>query len=214
MTRFDVLEGKQQGKDHGTDEGGDSGSGSAIAVVGGGHLVGEIVDKLWALGWQTTTGICECVSFAGPALGGGHGVLQGQYGLAADQIVGARVVLANGEVVEVSEKRNKDLFWALKGAGHNFGVVSEFRVRLHRVEEQRREWAYEAFVFTQEKLEEVYALAERLADEQPADVIYMSLWAKVPAVDPVKVSWLPLQVLNDGDGKLTAAARHQVHGSL
>ena len=61
----------------------------------------------------------------GVALGGGHGTLQGHYGLLADQIVAARIVLGNGKAVTASKKKNSDLFWALRGAGHNFGIVTE-----------------------------------------------------------------------------------------
>jgi FAD/FMN-containing dehydrogenase len=109
---------------------GDGGRSGMTAILGGGLLAGEVVDQLWALGLQTTTGVCGCVSYSGPPLGGGHGLLQGRYGLAADQVVSARVVLGDGEVVEVSEEENADLFWALRGAGHNFGVVSEWKVRV------------------------------------------------------------------------------------
>jgi FAD/FMN-containing dehydrogenase len=163
-------------------------SGTTTATLGGGLLSSEVVDKLWASGKQTTTGLCGCVSVVGPALGGGHGLLQGQYGLVADQIVSVRLVLGSGEVVGVSETERADLFWALRGAGHNFGVVSELTVRVYDMEEGKGEWVYEVFTFKGEQLEELYALLGRAMQEQPAHVMVWSVWAMNGDIDPDKVS--------------------------
>ncbi|KAK3301708.1 uncharacterized protein B0T15DRAFT_544414 [Chaetomium strumarium] len=157
---------------------------SGTATLGGGLLSSEVIDKLWAAGKQTTTGLCGCVSVVGPALGGGHGLLQGQYGLVADQIVSVRLVLGSGEVVQVSGTERADLFWALRGAGHNFGVVSELTVRVHDVEEERREWAYEVFTFTGGRLEELYTVVGRVMQDQPANVVLWSVWARNEKIDP------------------------------
>ncbi|KAK4239566.1 6-hydroxy-D-nicotine oxidase [Achaetomium macrosporum] len=164
----------------------EDGAGTATATLGGGLLVSEVVDRLWAAGKQTPTGLCGCVSVVGPALGGGHGILQGQYGLVADQIVSVRLVLGSGEVVVVSGAERVDLFWALRGAGHNFGVVSELTVRVYDVEEGRREWAYEIFTFKGDRLEELYTLVEKVMRDQPEHVVHWSVWARNEAIDPDK----------------------------
>jgi FAD/FMN-containing dehydrogenase len=65
-------------------------------------------------------------------LGGGSGFLTGQYGLVIDNLLAAKIVLANGTVVSASEEENPDLFWAIRGGGSNFGVVSEFVYRVHK----------------------------------------------------------------------------------
>lgn len=83
---------------------------SNTALVGGGILNGDVLDYLWAHGKQTMTTACACVGYISPILGGGHGWNQGRYGLAADQLVSARMVLANGTAITVSEDSNPDLF--------------------------------------------------------------------------------------------------------
>lgn len=206
MARFELLpsHGSNRNRDDGDgdgDGGDDHEGGQQTAIIGGGLLAEEVIDKLWAAGLQTTTGVCGCVSFSGPALGGGHGLLQGRYGLVADQVVSARVVLGDGEVVEVAgEGEMEDLFWGLRGAGHNFGVVSEWRVRVHPVEEERRGWAWEMFVFGGERLEELYGLVNGLMDDQPEELIFWSFWVKDLEIDPVEVGDF---VGFEGEGMLT-----------
>ncbi|KXX82991.1 6-hydroxy-D-nicotine oxidase [Madurella mycetomatis] len=155
-------------------------------VLGGGSVGQRVMERLWEHGKQTTTGSCGCVSVTGPMLGGGHGLLQGQYGLLADQLVSARVVLADGEVVDVSERERPDLFWALRGAGHNFGVVSEFRYRIYDVPEERRSWVYQNFIFGGDRLEEYYELANRMMLDQPSHVVAWSFWIMDKRVDADK----------------------------
>ncbi|KAL5401084.1 hypothetical protein PMIN03_011822 [Paraphaeosphaeria minitans] len=91
-------------------------------TVGGGINSHNLTGQLWAAGKQTVTGTCECVSYLGPALGGGHGWLQGHHGVISDQFVSLNIVLATGEVKTINQ--STDLMWGLKGAGHNFGIVT------------------------------------------------------------------------------------------
>jgi FAD/FMN-containing dehydrogenase len=69
----------------------------------------------------------------GITLGGGYGPLTGRFGLAADNLLGAEVVLADGSIVDTDAEHEPDLFWALRGGGGNFGVVTSARIRLHPV---------------------------------------------------------------------------------
>ena len=133
------------------------------------------------------TGTCECVSFLGPALGGGHGWLQGHHGLVADQFVSMNIVLADGSLQAIDAK--SDLWWAMKGAGQNFGIVTSLTSTIYDI--QHRNWAINTLIFSGDKVEAVYQAANDYLlknGTQPADVINWSYWLNIPAVDPNKVS--------------------------
>ncbi len=86
-----------------------------------------------AVGLATTGGTIGDTGIAGLTLGGGFGWLEGKFGMTVDNLVGAEVVLADGRLVRANEQENDDLFWALRGGGGNFGVVTSFEYRLHEV---------------------------------------------------------------------------------
>lgn len=94
--------------------------------VQGGAIWGDVDAAAWEHGLATVGGTVADTGVGGLTLGGGYGVLSGQRGLVIDNMVGATVVLANGDVKCASETENEDLFWALRGAGQNFGVTTEF----------------------------------------------------------------------------------------
>lgn len=94
---------------------------------------GGLNDATHTLGLATTGGIVSTTGIAGLTLGGGIGHLARRCGLACDNLVSAEVVTADGDVVMCSEDRHRDLFWALRGGGGNFGVVTSFGYRLHPV---------------------------------------------------------------------------------
>jgi FAD/FMN-containing dehydrogenase len=104
--------------------------GVGAATVGAGARLGAIYDALEPHGITIAAGCGPTVGIAGLALGGGLGILGRRYGLTSDQLVAARVVLADGRVVDCDDERDADLFWALRGAGGcRFGVVVELTLR-------------------------------------------------------------------------------------
>ncbi|MET9773996.1 FAD-binding oxidoreductase [Streptomyces sp. NPDC006367] len=107
--------------------------GARAAEVAGGATAADLVAAAQPFGLTAATGTAGSVGMAGLTLGGGYGPLSGRFGLALDNLLSAEVVLADGSVVTADAEREPDLFWALRGGGGNFGVVTSMRVRLHPV---------------------------------------------------------------------------------
>ncbi|KAH6653118.1 hypothetical protein BKA67DRAFT_678230 [Truncatella angustata] len=130
------------------------------ALLQGGTYDGEVTKYLYDNGYVATTGACDCVGLLGAGLGGGHGRWEGFYGLVSDNFVSFNLVLANGTEIKVNNESHNDLFWAMKGAGHNLGIVTSFELKIHP--NPVESWYYKFYRFSGDKLEIVFKELNKL----------------------------------------------------
>ncbi|KAL9639610.1 MAG: hypothetical protein Q9204_001020 [Flavoplaca sp. TL-2023a] len=93
-------------------------------TIGGSVKIRQLIKPLYEAGKELPLGSCACVGVLGATLGGGIGGLQGHRGLMLDSLESVRIVTAAGDLLQASRSDNQDLFWALRGAGSNFGIVT------------------------------------------------------------------------------------------
>lgn len=140
-------------------------------------------------------------------LGGGHGWLQGQYGLLTDNVISFELVQANGSATTASETQHPELFWALRGAGHNFGIVTSATYRIYDVPTgEGRLWSYEEYIFTHDKLESLYGVANSMLrsenQTQPVELTHYGHFEFQPLVSQdvsFQSPWLRAYSLNKSD---------------
>jgi FAD/FMN-containing dehydrogenase len=159
---------------------------AAVAWVGGGATLGDLDHETQAFGLATPLGINSTTGVAGLTLGGGFGWLSRMYGLTVDNLLGAEVVTADGQRRHTSGQEEPDLFWAIRGGGGNFGVVTQFEFALHRVGPMVTAGLI-VFPFAQAR--EVLIQYRDLVDQLPHE---MSVWAVLRKAPPLP--FLPQEV--------------------
>lgn len=105
--------------------------GTFYAVVGAGNRLGKVASTLSAQGRALPHGTCPYVGIGGHATYGGFGFASRMWGLTLDNIVSAKVVLANGTIVTTSSTQHQDLFWAVRGSASSFGIVTSFTFKTY-----------------------------------------------------------------------------------
>lgn len=179
---------------------------SRTVQVEGGAVWGDVDHATHAFGLATVSGIVSTTGVGGLTLGGGHGYLSRRYGLTIDNLLEVDVVLADGSFVTANEDTHPDLFWALRGGGGNFGVVTSFTFRLHPVGTV----VAGPMFWPIEKLEPTLRWYRTWLPQAPRDVYAFYLVAEVPgepfpeAIHGRKVCGL-MWCGSDPDGSLDAA---------
>jgi FAD/FMN-containing dehydrogenase len=141
--------------------------GARRAMVDGGALLGDVDAAAQEHGLAVPAGIVSHTGVGGLTLGGGMGWLTRKAGLSIDSLVSAEVVTANGRIVQASEHENSDLFWAIRGGGGNFGVVTKFEFKLQPAGPLVQ---FGLFFWSLENAADVLRLAEELISTVPRDV--------------------------------------------
>ncbi|WP_158057891.1 FAD-binding oxidoreductase [Halorussus halophilus] len=150
------------------------------ARVGGGATWGDVDRQTQQFGLAAPGGVVSETGVAGLTLGGGMGHLRRKYGLSCDNLVSADVVTADGRLVVASEDRNEDLYWALRGGGGNFGVVTSFEFDLHPVGPEIES------LFVWYHGDEARAVFEQFREwgpDAPRDVSVLPFYAWVPEIE-------------------------------
>jgi FAD/FMN-containing dehydrogenase len=140
------------------------------ARISGGARASDVVEVADPLGLAPVTGSVGTVGVAGLTLGGGYGPLIGRFGLALDNLLAAEVVLADGRVVLARDDGENELFWALRGGGGNFGVVTAMYCRLHDVPDVRSGMLIYPFAQAKGVLERCAEIATFMPDELTVQV--------------------------------------------
>jgi FAD/FMN-containing dehydrogenase len=178
------------------------------ATVGGGALLADLDAATMAHGLAVPAGLVSHTGVGGLTLGGGMGWLTRKYGLTIDNLESAQVVTASGEVLQASAAEHPDLFWAIRGGGGNFGVVTSFEFRLHEVHPTVQ---FAMFFWGLDQGREVLAAAREIIPALPRDAN-----AVVGAVNAPPAPFVPRQHLFEPGYAmmLTGFGSEQEHAEL
>ncbi len=151
------------------------------ARVGPGALLRDLDRETSKHGLFTTGGIVSTTGVAGLTLGGGMGYLARKHGLTIDNLLSADLVTADGKLLHCSEKENSDLFWALRGGGGNFGLVTSFEYQLHR---QNPEILAAQIFYPMKDAPAVMHRYRQLMTNAPDELVAYAFAVNVPPAEP------------------------------
>ncbi|KAI1879130.1 hypothetical protein JX265_003307 [Neoarthrinium moseri] len=155
-------------------------------TLGTGAKFSELVEVVGNAGRELTVGACPCVGAMGAMLGGGLGRFQGLHGLTSDALRSARVALWNGTIVEASADVNQDLFWGLRGAGQNFGVVIDAIFETYAATNGGQQYSSD-MTFSADKLEAVFDVTNQLLSDglDPALALAIAIGSNPVTLEPL-----------------------------
>ena len=172
--------------------------------IQGGAIVSEVVSAAYQAGAQVLTGNCNCIGTLSAALGGGYSRLMGLYGFGVDNILSMNVVTAKGEMIRV-DQRDRDLWWALRGAGANFGIVTSAIMKSYPVPKAQNGAWLGPLIFTEDKLEALVRAINKLV-LKPEMAIFM-YFATLPPENKPTIIAFPFYLKGDAvQGKAAFAS--------
>lgn len=159
-----------------------------IAHVAGGSLLGELDRESMALGLVTTAGTVSHTGIGGLTTAGGFGRLGRRFGLTLDNVVGANVVTADGQLLHASAEENPDLYWGIRGGGGNFGIVTNFELQLHPMQ---RKVVAGTVLFPIEAARDVFDIYREFGTTAP-DELYVDVMMMRPLGAPAGMAGFEL----------------------
>ncbi|KAI0398686.1 hypothetical protein F4802DRAFT_592432 [Xylaria palmicola] len=159
LSHFDSID---IGRNHGT------------MTIGGATQFNDILDPVFAAGYEIPTGSCSCTGMVGATNGAGVGRFNGIDGMIIDFLVSVRLVTASGEIVEASETENPELFWGLRGAGANFGIITSATYKLVPLR-NNGEVTNVDIILPPEMVAEYFETLERYNASMPAELAGVSI---------------------------------------
>jgi FAD/FMN-containing dehydrogenase len=184
-----------------------------IVHVGAGCLLQDVDRETQKYGLATVLGFISETGVAGLTLGGGFGYLARRFGWAVDNLEEVEIVTADGEVRTANRDHNYELFWAIRGGGGNFGVVTRFTFRLHRVGPT----VYGGLIaWPFERAEEIFSTYRSLTATSPRELAVWLVLVNAPPAPFVPVEWqgkrvCAMSVCYSGDLRNTAEVMAPIH---
>ncbi len=162
------------------------------ANVGPGATLADVDRETQAFGLALPTGINSTTGIAGLTVGGGFGWITRKFGMTIDNLISADVVTADGKLVRASEKENPDLFWAIRGGGGNFGIVTNFEFRLHQVGPQVLSGLV---VYPLADAKTILTQYQPILAKAPDDLTCWAVMRKAPPLPFIPAEWHGKEVL-------------------
>ncbi|TVY53189.1 FAD-linked oxidoreductase azaG [Lachnellula cervina] len=172
-------------------------------TVGGGSIISEVIAVADANGAHVPTGNCNSVGTLGAILGGGVGHLMGLYGLGVDNLVTLNLVNAEGALVTVDSTQEPDLWWAVRGAGPNFGIVTSATIKAYP-RADRSVWSG-SLIFTEDKIEQIVSTINGLELLAPMSIFLYFATSGAPDYTPTVIV-APFYVGSTTDGEAAFAS--------
>ncbi|KAI1495977.1 FAD-binding domain-containing protein [Biscogniauxia marginata] len=142
---------------------------AGTVTVGAGTKLGDVTVPVEQAGYEFPIGSCPSVGTIGVTLGAGIGPFQGLFGLMIDCLISARLVTADGDLVDVSERDNPDLFWAIRGAGANFGIITSATYKLKKAVNDAQVFTVDA-IYPADAKSAYFDVLQSFQDKMPAEL--------------------------------------------